>query len=690
MESLTAPAAAREGEWSSRLAVFVAGLLLFETISGLSIWLLPFSVPNQFSVLLHTLGGLLFLVPFLIYQTQHWLNYRSRAWSHYLLTGYVAFAAVTINAVSGVILTVQGLLATRISYFWDMVHIVTTVAIVAFLVPHIVIVLIRDRQSRAEKAQSVLRAERNWVFGVLGITVVGYVILGGMTWFYQPTEWANEFPADYEYDEEIGPFRPSLATTASGGAYDDRSLTGSASCGSAGCHEQIYDEWAVSAHSWSSKDPAFQAIQNVMAQQNGPQSTRYCGGCHDPASLFAGTKNVFAEDLSSVRGHQEGVSCLVCHSIRETDLKGNANYTIVQPERYIYETEEGGSAKLLSDFLIRTYPKKHIDVFAKRLFKTPEYCAACHKQFIDQEVNKVGWVQLQNQYDNWRKSKWNPEGEPDKVVECRECHMPLQESNDPASGDELDSYRFASDGKHRDHRFIGANSFVPQALQLENAAEHTALTEAWLRGERPIPEIEYKWAAGPAVGLELECPDTVQPGEDVKLRVVITSNKVGHDFPTGPLDIIQSWINVEVTDDNGEVVFASGHVDEKHFIEPGSFMFKAEPVDRYGNLIDRHNLWEMVGVRYRRAIFPGFSDAASYAFACPAELAEKATAGEQVGRDFEVATPYQGGSLHVKAHLDYRKADQYLLNFIFGEDSGITAPVIRMASTEKTIRIEGT
>jgi hypothetical protein len=232
MESLTAPAAAREGEWSSRLAVFVAGLLLFETISGLSIWLLPFSVPNQFSVLLHTLGGLLFLVPFLIYQTQHWLNYRSRAWSHYLLTGYVAFAAVTINAVSGVILTVQGLLATRISYFWDMVHIVTTVAIVAFLVPHIVIVLIRDRQSRAEKAQSVLRAERNWVFGVLGITVVGYVILGGMTWFYQPTEWANEFPADYEYDEELGPFRPSLATTASGGAYDDRSLTGSASCGS--------------------------------------------------------------------------------------------------------------------------------------------------------------------------------------------------------------------------------------------------------------------------------------------------------------------------------------------------------------------------------------------------------------------------------------------------------------------------
>ena len=43
-------------------------------------------------------------------------------------------------------------------------------------------------------------------------------------------------------------------------------------------------------------------------------------------------------------------------------------------------------------------------------------------------------------------------------------------------------------------------------------------------------------------------------------------------------------------------------------------MFKAEPVDQYGNLIDRHNLWEMVGVRYRRSLFPGFSDTAEYSF----------------------------------------------------------------------------
>jgi hypothetical protein len=482
----------RISEWRSRLSIFVFGLLLFETVSGLAIWLLPFSIPNQILVLIHTVGGIVFMAPYLIYQGRHWWIYKGRQWSHYMVTGYVAFVVVLLCVVSGVVVTVQALFLTRISYFWDTVHIITTLAIVAFLIPHVVLLLLRDRKGSTREAGDVLAAEKRWVGGTVAWTVAGFVILGALSMIYKPVAWVNEFPDGYQVEEGASPFSPSLATTASGGAYDDRSLTGSESCGTSGCHEEIYDEWAVSAHRWSSMDPAFQVIQEVMAKQNGPEATRYCGGCHDPSSLFAGTKNVFAEDLSSVRGYNEGVSCLVCHSIRETDLKGNANYVIAQPERYLFEVHEGATAKLVSDFLIRAYPKKHLDIYSKRLFKTPEYCAACHKQFIDEEVNEVGWVQLQNQYDNWRKSKWNPEGEPEKVVECRECHMPLMASTDPASGDDLDLYRDAGDGKHRDHRFIGANTLVPALLELPNWEEHRDLTEAWLQGKRDIPEIADK------------------------------------------------------------------------------------------------------------------------------------------------------------------------------------------------------
>ena len=43
--------------------------------------------------------------------------------------------------------------------------------------------------------------------------------------------------------------------------------------------------------------------------------------------------------------------------------------------------------------------------------------------------------------------------------------------------------------------------------------------------------------------------------------------------------------------------------------------------------------------------------------------------------------------LHATARLMYRKADQFLLNFLFGKDAGITAPITVMSEDTKTIRV---
>jgi len=43
----------------------------------------------------------------------------------------------------------------------------------------------------------------------------------------------------------------------------------------------------------------------------------------------------------------------------------------------------------------------------------------------------------------------------------------------------------------------------------------------------------------------------------------------------------------------------------------------------------------------------------------------------------------------VEARLRYRKADQFLLNFIFGEKSGLTAPITDMTTVTRTIPVEG-
>jgi hypothetical protein len=261
--------------------------------------------------------------------------------------------------------------------------------------------------------------------------------------------------------------------------------------------------------------------------------------------------------------------------------------------------------------------------------------------------------------------------------------MPLVASADPAAGDALDYNRSASDGKHRSHRFLGANQAMPTLLRLPGGEEQVRLVERWLRGEYAIPEIAEKWTEGPAVALELINPGDARIGETVTVRAVVTSNKVGHDYPTGPLDIIQSWLELIVSDPAGRVLFASGRRDHRHFIEPGTFMFKAEPVDQYGNLIDRHNLWEMVGVRYRRALFPGFSDTAAYEVDCPdLRRVKKGFPTESV----EVLAP-EAGRLRVRARLLYRKVDQYLLNFMYGREKNLTSPVTEMAVAVKDVRI---
>ena len=137
----------------------------------------------------------------------------------------------------------------------------------------------------------------------------------------------------------------------------------------------------------------------------------------------------------------------------------------------------------------------------------------------------------------------------------------------------------------------------------------------------------------------------------------------------------------------------AGSVDDKGYLSEGAFVFKAEGIDRQGHLIDRHNLWEMVGVRYRRALFPGYSDTVEYLVDCPTTLApgverERAVAGEEV-QQFDVPLEEGVEQYTVVARLMYRKVDQFLINFLLGEDSGLTAPVVEMNRITKTIDMAG-
>lgn len=713
--------------WRAPLMRVTVALSAFLVATGLFIYLAPFSATAQYAVLAHTLLGLGFIFPYAAYQVRH----LRQVWRHPLwyvaVTGYAGGAVLAVTCVSGVALTVECLFGTRASPLWDFSHTAFGLAASLILVLHVVEAAVF--RGRIARRYGTVRepTERGTIRGeaaggdttrrdalrpdapdgplasAAGRAAVrtGWIAFGGTAGLgilcvipalvYSGVRIDGELPPDYGFKYGPNPFAPSLAMTSTGGALNPHALSGSKYCGDSGCHEEIVREWEPSAHRYASRSKFFQIIQKTMAENNGAESTRYCAGCHDPIALFSGAKNIYEEDLSSL-GADEGVSCVGCHSIVKTDVKGNANYVIDPPRRYLFEESGNPLARRVAGFLIRAYPRQHAAGFSRDLLKTPEFCGACHKQFIDEEINRVGWVQLQNQFDNWRKSHWyrpsatNPdEADPARTITCRECHMRLTDSGDPAAGDFQDYNRSPRDGKHRDHRFIGANQWLPKLHDLPGADEQVRLTEEWLRGETEIPEIADKWAGGPAVPLEIVAPRQVAPGERVSLRVVVTSNKVGHDFPTGPLDIIQSWVELKVLDGTGVVVFESGTVDDRNFIQDGTFVFKAEGIDAAGNLIDRHNLWDMVGARFRRSLFPGFADTAEYEFVCPSAVAKAAPLAPE--REYSFAAPAGSlGALTVKARLRYRKVDQTLIDFV-APGSGLTAPITDMSFAEAKIAI---
>lgn len=669
--------------WSSGLSRAIGAILLFELASGLAVTFGPFHPAVEWGLIFHTVLGILAVGPVCWYFLRHWKTYRTQAMSDVLLLGYAGAGLLAICMLSGLIVTGQALFGVKTWSWLRYLHLVSTLLGVAMTLPHLTLAFWRRRNL------TVVLATAGWSLTLAGSTVAAIAVVSLCTVAYPGTRYRNSFPVDYSFAYGANrPFAPSLAHTSTNGAFDPRSLAGSETCGQSGCHTQIYNEWKTSAHRYAAMDPIFQGIQNMMAKQNGPESTRYCGGCHDPISLFSGTKNIFVVNLTGQLGYNEGISCLACHSIQKADLQGNANYTMAQPKEYLWQwSADHTLGAIARNFLIRSWPAQH-NRLNKRLYKTPEYCAACHKQFIDQEVNRVGWVQLQNQYDNWAASHWNHKGDPRTTIECRECHMPLVASTDPAAGDSADYNRSPDDQKHRSHRFLAANNFVPALLHLDGADRQVQLTDAWLQGRIEIPEIRDKWAQGPVVKIRIEAPPTVKPDTSMPVRIVLASNKVGHDYPTGPLDMIQSWVEIRVTDSSGRTVFASGQRDQRNFLAPGTFLFKVEPVDQYGNLIDRHNLWEMVGVRYRRSLFPGYSDTVEYNVLCPSGSPTATMAASSSNHKVLIPAETRGAELRIDAVLHYRKIDQFLLNYVMGEKSGLTAPIVDIAHATAKVCVE--
>ena len=333
------------------------------------------------------------------------------------------------------------------------------------------------------------------------------------------------------------------------------------------CHPLIFQQWANSNHRHlADSNPYYMVLENLAGMDRGVEFRQWCMGCHNPSAVTTKQKRtthfmddntmpdpLFVKDsanlVQSYNQHpnrvEQGVSCVACHRIVQTDTKGNSAYHLALSlrKKYLYEESTQGVKRWISNKLINAKPTQHKKEYMDPLYKKSQYCAACHNEFLPHNAKVVV-----STYEQWKNSPFNNPKEPQKHKTCIDCHMKTLKDGEFVQK----SGRVTTGGVQKQdiktHYFTGGNHFLSGLKSKTNEDQSLQL---------------LRQAAKLDVALQ-----------NNELRVGITNVAAGHNLPTGVADFRELWLDITVLDKNDDVVFSSGKLDESGNVEQGSVMFK--------------------------------------------------------------------------------------------------------------------
>jgi len=623
------------------------GLVAFLTASA--VYLYAFPQQNVFYaviVLLHLATGVAataFLLPMLgrLMREGSWLS--AVGWALFLVGAALGFWLVHTGTI-------------RSEWKWMYAHMVASAAALAFLMAER---LGKSAVSGSTSGSPVMR---------LAACLVVIAGLGAGMRYLRESRWANherienpDMPPlnmEAEGDGPQGPFFPSSAQVYGHKKIPSKFFMESDSCKR--CHEDIYNQWFSSAHHFSSfNNQWYRKSIEYMQDTVGTKPSKWCGGCHDPAVLYAGLMDTPIKQIVHTPPAQAGLGCMMCHSIAAVkSTMGQGDFYLEYPELHELAASKNPFVRYMHDFLVKLNPEPHRRAFLKPFMKTQtaEFCSSCHKVHLDVPVNHYRWIRGFNEYDNWQASGVSGQGArsfyyPKKPQQCADCHMPLERSADMGN----------INGSVHSHRFPAANTALPVAN--EDAAQ-LKITEDFLKAGilsvdifalSPAQAVSKAAAAGEnemattfAVGEEAEskiapggagreaAPVTaplnrVQPavrrGDTVRVDVVVRTKKIGHFFPGGTVDAYDTWLELKGTDDKGQTIFWSGMAENggKGPVDQGAHFYRSLQIDEHGNPINKRNAWATRAVVYVRLIPPGAADTVHYRVHIPENAGDKIT-----------------------------------------------------------------
>jgi tetratricopeptide (TPR) repeat protein len=358
---------------------------------------------------------------------------------------------------------------------------------------------------------------------------------------------------------------------------------------------------------------------------------------------------------------EDGVTCMTCHSIQSVDsTNGNGGFAMGLPAVMVDEHGKRIPGEV-PDAEIVAHPDRHAKAVMQNLYRTSEFCAACHKANLPKPLNDYKFIRAFTTYDEWQNSKFSMRNPltfyTTGLTTCQNCHM----NREPAALREDG----AKKGLFTSHRWPAGNTAVPFYYGFDEQLQKTVdFLKSGMYLNVDLFAIQRK-DTGKMIAPLGSTPFRLAPKEMVDVMVVVQNKNIGHSLVPEVRDLYEAWVEFTVRDATGKDIYRSGFLRPDGMLDEGSHSFTNRPVNSSGTFVDNHMVWKIHSVAYDNTIQSGRSALVRYEFQMPADV---------------------HGQVTVTARVNYRHLRQSYLDNVFGKDHP-AYPVIELASRTRTLYV---